>query len=462
MKKDLVSSFNKKVLSFFTDYDIPLSENVPVCLGVSGGADSISLLISLSYISSKKNIPLKVITINHKIRPDSETDADCEYVFNLCEKIKNHGINIECKIQTLKKGLVFETEKIRQNGIEEAARFLRYKKFENFAEENNSKIFCIAHNKDDQVETLLMRFLQGSKIGSSGISENRNIFYRPLLNISRNEIEEYLKNQNILWKTDSTNFSTDYLRNKIRLNLIPMLNKNFSGWQKSVLSGGLKAKSDEEFIQKFVNNFKINIEFTNSEKTANFSLKEFENLHNSVQIRVLYKLLNNFVDSKRIRFKFIQELQKIILNYSEKKQTSKYTTNILNLEFTIHNKIICVKNQKKLATDSGFFGIIEEEGIFNFPFGKIKVTSEKTIIFYSNDKIYSFECKKFPVCIRSFEIGDKVKMACGEYKNISDIFTDWHVESKHKKLIPIVQNFSENLEILCILGNLYGYKDWIL
>ena len=102
--------------------------------------------------------------------------------------------------------------------------------------ENKKAFIALAHNENDQVETLIMRFLSGSDSGArGGIQVKRTVmlendkelnYVRPLLKVSRKEIEEYLTQRNILWRTDATNSKNDYLRNKIRNSIIPVLDKN--------------------------------------------------------------------------------------------------------------------------------------------------------------------------------------------------------------------------------------------
>lgn len=459
----LVSEFDFQISSFFEKNKIPLTKKVTVCLGVSGGADSISLLVSLCHLSLKKGFPLKIISVNHKIRSDEESDFDCEYVKKLCEKFKKSGIDVECEIYSLKRGEVFACAKERANGIEEAARFLRYKAFLNFAEKHNSSIFCVAHNKNDQCETLLMRFLQGSRGGLQGIYERRGIFYRPLLNVSRSQIEEYLNFLNIKWVTDSTNNCEDYLRNKIRLKLIPFLNEFFPGWQKAVLSGGKKALADEVFLRSCSDSFEIQSDFSGSEKKVYFPFDSFKKLPEAIKTRVLYRAFDLFMEEKRISFGVIEEF----LNKIERSDGKEcdFFENISDWSLTVKNNVIFIKKKEKIATEKGFSAIIENEGTYNFPFGSVKVEKDLDgikIIFYANGKSLTFCEKSFPFCIKSRETSDEVKTSFGKYKNVSDVFTDWHVKKLDKDLIPLVQElYSPLQEIKFIPGTLFGYKDWV-
>ena len=166
-----------------------LSEN-KIGAAVSGGADSVSLLLSLSKSFGKIGMKnrLEVITVNHGIREKTQTDGDALFVQNLCE-----SLGISCKVVSFEQGEAAKNAEKRGKGLEEAAREMRYKAFYDFIAEKNLSFLCLAHNQNDQTETILMRLLKGSgSEGLGGIPKRRGKIIRPLLNISRAEIENYL------------------------------------------------------------------------------------------------------------------------------------------------------------------------------------------------------------------------------------------------------------------------------
>lgn len=232
----------QKVSDFISQYNFSR-----LGVAVSGGADSICLLTVLyEYLGEKDAVKkLFVITVNHNIRQENETKGDAVFVSEYCRTL-----GVECRIIEIPRGEVSMTEKKRCGGTEDAARFLRYEIFEKQMIENNLDYICLAHNENDNLETMLMRFFQGS--GKSGkIEEERERFLRPLLRCSRTEIEVFLKERNISWRTDSTNFDNNYLRNKIRNILVPVLDENFKGWKTALLHGAEKksvSQSQENLI----------------------------------------------------------------------------------------------------------------------------------------------------------------------------------------------------------------------
>lgn len=448
--------FESEVKKSFDSLGISFNSELRLGAAVSGGADSISLLISLCNILSEYNLPLYVITVNHNIRPESETAGDALFVKELCDSLKADGKNIECSIYEIERGKVEKEADIRKSGIEESARFLRYECFNQFIKEKKIDYLCLAHNKNDQLETLLMRFLQGGSLESMrGIMTSRERFIRPLLNIGRNEIEEYLKSKIVSWRTDSTNSDTQYLRNNIRMNLVPVLNSNFPGWQKALLNARSHFEDDYSVISEKLE--KINID--EKKGVVSVDVGEVLSQPKAIQIRVLKKALNMVGEGNRIPYDFLEDILKA-LNTSSGNPKVKYFHSI---EVCIKNNILFVKKSDKCHTESVFFDIIEETGSFSFPFGRINVFDEngKNMVQVENTEL-SFEMKR-PFIVRSARLDDEVEMAGFGLKRLADVYSDWHVDEKSRCLIPLFLELSEGEQkIKCVIGSVLGYKDWIV
>ena len=435
-------------------------------VGVSGGADSICLLVCLANLFKKcPSVSLKVVTVNHNIRSEEESGGDCDFVVSVCNKLNEvyyqNRNAISCEVVSLEKGKVFDFAKSRGAGIEESARFLRYQIFEDFIEKNHLDCFCLAHNKNDQLETALMRFLQGSSIeGSCGIWENRGKFVRPLINCDRKEIEKYLTEQGFEWRTDCTNLDNSYFRNRVRNELVPFLEKNFAGWKNSVLRGIKKNRLDFEIIEENVK--QVPYDFDNKKNVVSVLLSDFCNLKDGLKIRFLFECCNLIGKNNRMSFSFFED---VVL--SLKKVCNKESFDSNSVWFEKHAEdfvIICkkdklfVKKYAKKQTDLLFFDIIEEDGEYFFN-GKTVVVEDGNLIF--GETIIKNVC--FPLCIRNVQIGDVVKCADGKMKKVADVFSDWHVEEEDKGQILIVQELnSENQNIIGILGKEFGYFDWII
>lgn len=457
MEKDFCTLFEQNVFSQVTALlgCQNFVENIRIGAAVSGGADSISLLVSLWNLCKKNKNPLYVISVNHNIRPEAETGGDAEYVRFICSQLQMESseAKIYFNLVELKRGAVFESAEDRKGGIEEAARFLRYQAFENFIENNQLDCLCLAHNADDFYETLLMRFLQGSGLeGSCGIAAKRGKFLRPLLKTARKDIEKYLTLKGIKWRTDSTNLDTQYLRNKIRLELVPFLNKNFNFWQSALSGGAEKASLDCDFITGQVQNAReaFDKDFIN--------LEEFRNLHGAIQKRVLVSRINQCVNTGRISSGFLNDILCLI---RDKKDFSKIYE---DLEISSLNNKLFIKKTGKKQTDLVFFDIIDKEGVYDFPAGlfSVSLVEKNCVEIKSSD--YSVQVNiRMPFCIRNWQPEDVIKTNDGSYRKVADVFSSWHVDVSSRCFIPVIQELdSEKQDILCIFGKPLGFYNWVV
>ena len=404
------------------------SDGYAIGAAVSGGADSVSLLVSLCVLCKPFFIPLKVITVNHYIRPENETCGDVEYVRQLCQSLKNQGYDVELTVCELEKGQVAALADKKSIGIEAAARELRYEAFENFIAQKDLKCLCLAHNKNDQLETLLMRFLQGAGTqAGAGIPQVRGKYVRPLLEIERAQIEEYLKQKKISWCNDSTNTDTLYLRNRIRSDLVPVLNEKFSGWDKAVLTGAQKAADDAEVLE-------------------GLPKSSFYSLPRALKIRALLKAANEAGYDTRIPYVFLRDVCDSVDcadNYSRRKVEKRFA----DLCFILDENCVTVKKSDEVQNEIVFSAIIEKSGFYDIPAGQVFVP----------DGI------EFPVLLRCCKPGDEVLTADGGTKKLTDVFSDWHVPAQKRQYIPVVQELkTPEQKIVCILGSCLGYKDWIV
>ena len=186
-------------------------------VGLSGGADSVALLLVLRDLGYQ----VEAAHCNFKLRGE-ESDRDEQFVRNLCERldVKLHIIHFDTKSYA----------DLHQVSIEMAARDLRYGYFKQLCQDIGATDVCIAHHRDDAVETLLMNLLRGAGIhGLTGIRPQNGLIRRPLLCVSRQEILQFLEARQCPYVTDSTNLEPDVLRNKLRLKVLPLLEEIYPG-----------------------------------------------------------------------------------------------------------------------------------------------------------------------------------------------------------------------------------------
>lgn len=207
--------FLTKVKNYICDKEL-LTKGDNVVVGVSGGADSVALLLSLIALKQEFELKLFVVHINHGIR--KEADAEADYVKTLAE---NAGLPFY-----LYRFDVLEYAKLHSLGTEEAGRMLRYQAFDEVLGNIGSGKIAVAHNSNDRAETMLFNLVRGTGIkGLASIPSKRDNVIRPLLCVERSEIEAYLEDSGVSFCTDASNFTDDYTRNRIRNNILPVISR---------------------------------------------------------------------------------------------------------------------------------------------------------------------------------------------------------------------------------------------
>lgn len=208
-----------KVIRFVKENKL-IDKKDKLIIGVSGGADSVCLLLVLNELKTEYELSLTVVTVNHHIRGE-EALRDVLFVENMCNQLGVNCIKSDVDVITFA-----ENEKMSE---EEAARILRYQEFYRIKDQLEADKIAVAHNLNDNSETILFNIFRGTGIkGLTGMNPRRDHIIRPLLSCSRPEIENYLDENNICYITDSTNNSTEYSRNKLRLDIIPEVKKHIN------------------------------------------------------------------------------------------------------------------------------------------------------------------------------------------------------------------------------------------
>lgn len=438
------TSFLNKVETGFSGSGLTcrefFSSNMIIGFGVSGGADSLSLLQSAILLREKfygeVGARFVVVSVNHNIRPKEEGLADALFVKDFCSKNKK----IDFMLVDFESGLVETVAKNRGRGIEEAARFLRYQSFTSVVKEKGCNFFCLAHNLNDQLETLLLRFLQGSGDGvAQGIPAVRDFFIRPLLQVSRHEIEEFLTFHQLDYREDKTNKENHYLRNRCRNLLIPLLDKEFSGWNKSVLQGAKKGQDDKEFIASLLPD---DFWKHQGEETICASWNSFLLLHPALRRRILYKGLNELGVEERIPFYLFEPLV-----YGTNKIERGRIFSIHGVEAYSEKDAISIRKIKKEFEQVGFSLLIDRAGTYSI-WGKVFLVEEKpsSSTLRSEKKLY-FMGNGFtsPFLIRNVQNGDKT-LYHGRIQSVQDVLSKKSCGKERQYLI--VEEFGNPLVTL--------------
>ncbi|AHH12817.1 TRNA(Ile)-lysidine synthetase TilS [Borrelia hermsii YBT] len=265
-----------KIESFYFKNSLPKGKSI---VAFSGGADSTTLLLGLKeYLNNN----IVAFYFAHYIRPEFEQNLEIEHIKKFC-----NFHNITFQIKRCSVDIKRESSQLGMS-VEELARKYRYNALLEALKENEARYIALAHNKNDQFETLVMRFFQGSFLdGFSGIPIINGNIIRPLLEVSREEIEQFLSLNNIVYFVDSTNHEDLYLRNRIRNNLMPVIGKIFKGYER-----GLERISD--FSSDLVDYFDKK-DFLPSSKGHyyySFDAMTFFSLPKYLVFRSIFKILN--------------------------------------------------------------------------------------------------------------------------------------------------------------------------
>lgn len=216
-----MASLIEKAKTFIATENL-MKENRKYIVALSGGADSVSLLLCLKELGYN----IEAVHCNFKLR-GAESDRDEMFCKELCTKknIKLHIVHFDTKSYA----------KLHKISIEMAARNLRYNYFEQLRNDIEADGICIGHHMEDSVETFILNIIRGTGIkGLTGITEKNGYIIRPLLAVTRKEIEDYLEEVGESYITDSSNLVNDVKRNKVRLNVMPMLRSISKSADKSI------------------------------------------------------------------------------------------------------------------------------------------------------------------------------------------------------------------------------------
>ena len=253
-----------------------------VVIGLSGGADSVLLLIILRKLQKELNFPLKALHVNHMIRKGS-ADLDEDFSKKLCE-----ALNVD--FQSLRKDVpAYAAEK--RIGTEEAARIVRYDFFESVikSDERFSTV-ATAHNSTDNLETLIFNFMRGSGTrGLSGIAPVRNNVVRPLIYVSKQDVTTLLNDAEIPFVTDETNFSLEYTRNYIRHEILPKLQHLTPNPEQMASKAASNLRSDSEYLESVAEDF-----YLNEAKNGKINSEKMKKLHQAIRSRVIRIMCKKF------------------------------------------------------------------------------------------------------------------------------------------------------------------------
>ena len=280
----------RKFVQFIEKNEL-IKQNEKLVVGVSGGADSVCLLTLLCKLREQMSFDMTVVHINHGIRQEAGEDA--LFVRRLCEKKDVPFV--------LRKFSVNELAKEWNMSSEEAGRKVRYDTFSEILGDEDGKI-VVAHNQNDVAETVLFNLFRGSAgAGLAGIRPKNGNVVRPLLCFSREEIENYLKENQLTYCIDKTNLTDDYTRNKIRNHILPYVESNLvKGSVSHIYNTANLIRQQEEYLEEdSVQKLKEVAILDADNRMYTIEREKFLELHIFMQKKVLYKIIEQLSGSKK-------------------------------------------------------------------------------------------------------------------------------------------------------------------
>ena len=423
------SGLTDKVIGTIKKYSM-LAGGETVLVGLSGGPDSVCLLYLLERLKIRFNLTLNAVYINHNLRPDEIPD-EIEFCRKICNKL---GINFIVKSIDVRSYM-------KEYGInkQEAARELRYRAFDETAFEINARKIALAHNADDQAETLFMRLIRGSgPKGLSSIPPHRKNIIRPLIETERSRIEDFLDNEKIGFLIDSSNLKTDYLRNRIRLSLMPELKKLNPNLVNSLLTTISIIQEEERYFEIIVTKTLMKMISRKSKTRIELFLSPMEIMETVILRRVLRRALEETENLKGMSFIHIEDI--IGLIKEGRSGDRLYLPN--GIRVIKEYSVLVITSEKPFKIAEYEINVPEEVAVKGAGV-VIKASYEDEERRDSGDGrssvLLDADKMKFPLKIRPRTIGDFFfPLGFGKRKKLQDFFVDEKVPRDERDKVPVL------------------------
>lgn len=449
------NSVLKTALRTIEEFDM-IKKGDRVLAAVSGGADSVCMLHALCMLKDKLGFKLYCAHLNHGIRGKA-AENDEAFVVNLC---KNLGIKT-----FVGHADVLNLAEEKKLTVEEAGRQARYEFFSRVCSENKINKTATAHNKNDNAETVLMRILRGTGLeGLKGISYVREDgVIRPMLNISRSDIEEYCKENGLNFCTDETNLDNEYTRNKIRNKIIPYIEETLG----SSITGSLvrlseNATADADFFDRYSRRLyeRLGSPMKNR-KPVVLHIDSLAMLEKSIATRVLRIAADEAHSGTRLEKKHVEDVLGLL-----KRQTGAAVDLPCGLRAEVRYGWIVFEDKDQNSIDleidgNGFSTEISAgESYYVDALGKsilFKIENPKEYKPKVNETMLDYDLLLGErLFLRSRKDGDRIVcFADGRTRKIKNILIDKKIPKKDRNRIPLLCTTSE---VVAIVGDRVSEK----
>jgi tRNA(Ile)-lysidine synthase len=408
-------------------------------VGVSAGVDSMVLLHLLSAYRQEFDLSLIVAHVNHGLRPE-ESEKEMELVKKESERL---GFTFEYGQFNVK-----EFQKVGGISLQDAARRIRFHFLNVLLQKYNANKIALGHHADDQVETVLLRLMRGSGLkglkGMLPIREGRVI--RPLLEVWRREIESFAEEMKIPYLLDSSNLKKNYLRNQLRLSLIPLIEKEYQpNFKKIVLKTSTILREENDYLERETEESYQKI-VREGKDTLSFGFSEYQSLHPAIQWRIIQKMLRRIYTGEMI----LEEGEWLGVSQIYKKLEQPSPSFLLELPHGV-----CLAKRYDLV-------LMKKEWVKQIPPFEVELISpgrtyieeiEKEVMIEEtsrNDKfkdlyglpnvvLLDYQNLQFPLKIRNFRPGDRFQpLGVKGTQKLKEFFIDHKIPKFERPRIPLL------------------------
>ena len=402
-----------KVDAYINKYKL-LNTNDLYLVALSGGADSVVLLSLLK----EHGFNVHAAHCNFRLR-GAESDRDEAFCVDLCRQldVELHRVHFDTRTYA----------DLHKVSIEMAARELRYRWFEQLRQDLGAAGICVAHHRDDSVETVLLNLVRGTGLrGMTGIQPRNGYILRPLLCVSRTEIEAFLAERGQKYVTDSTNLEADVLRNKVRLQVLPLLCELNPAVSENIQRTAENLVEAQEVLDAILDNYKESnvLELSELEKYGSSEYIVFEWLKNygfnGSQVRQILNADSGGIVHSEQGFDVLKDRTRLIVEKTD-------------VAFQSRRNVTSMPSKRIVVPEEGTY-ILDENSKFRVRKCAVYVSKSPYIATLDADKV------AFPLTIRRVEEGDwMVPYGMTGRKLLSDLMTDlkMNVFEKRRQLVVV-------------------------
>lgn len=423
----------------------------PVCkrilVALSGGPDSVALLVSSVTEAVPRSVIVVACWVDHGIRPVEELVSERNFVQGLCA-----DLGVDLIVETVDRGAIARAAG-REGGVEAAARRFRYDALERARDASACDVILTGHTNDDFLETMVMRFCSGAgTAGLRGIPPSSGRVERPLLGVTKAGVLAYLESLGQSFRVDSTNESDDYLRNKVRHDVLPALLSVFPSLRTTLSTVAAKARLDEAALSSLAEELLV----TGASEERAVDAAAFDGAPLAVRTRALYRLSGSS-SAERLPWR-------LVLAAASSKKTSGRLASGAGFQFIRDGGRIVVASAHgshrssalAVQTDSGG-AAVAGFSVLASGAGEYRIGKAGTCTIYSAGQTRGLRLDSFswPLWIRSRRAGDSIQ-TCGGLKMVDSLASELRIAISRRDALPVVEDIDG---IVAVLGSWCGSRD---